>query len=96
MSSSEFEYYDVLLTVFSYLPQKDVLEEARYVSRGWLEVASRMYTFLDWMNGSSIIVDPLVETENQWRYRTLQAAIDNCTSGSIISVDVISEGVTDV
>ena len=94
MSIAACENCDVLLNVFSYLPQQQVLEEACYVNRRWMEAALMKCLFVVCMMGSIIIVDPRIEEENRWRYRTLQAAIDHCKDGSIIAVDVVSDGVS--
>ena len=43
MSIALCENCDVLLNIFSYLPQRDVMEEARYVGKRWLETALMKY-----------------------------------------------------
>ena len=72
------------------------MEEVRYVGKRWLEAALMKYFSFEWVINSAILVDPRIEVENEWRYRTLQSAIDKCKDGSIIIVDVASNGVTDV
>lgn len=39
MSFADIENRDILLEIFSFLPQRDVVRESRYVSKSWMEAS---------------------------------------------------------
>lgn len=95
MSFADIENRDILLGIFSFLPQRDVVRESRYVSKSWMEASKLKYGLCVRMTGSAIGVSHSVAHENEWMYRSLQSALDHCKDGAVICLLVTVEWLRD-
>lgn len=84
MSFADIENSDILLGIFSFLPQRDVVRESRYVNKLWMEASKLKYGMCVRMTSSVIGVSHSVAYENEWMYRSLRSALDHCKDGAVI------------